>query len=284
MASRKGRRVALAAGAVAVIVLAVAVVLGWPHLIFWYRFTKVFESLGVNAQGFPEYKHRQTGIVMVLLPGGKFLMDAQGDDPNGPNYDPEARDDEGPVHEVTLSPFMIGKYEVTQEQWGAVMGSNPSRRNGDDLPVELISWDDIQGFEARTGLMLPTEAEWEYACRGGASTPIAGTAKLDDMGWYKENSGKTTHPVGKKAPNGFGLHDMHGNVWEWVEDVYDAGFYKKPEARETDPCSDTDPVYRIVRGGSGGRDPWDCRSSYRGLDNPVIRHITLGCRHSRPFP
>jgi formylglycine-generating enzyme required for sulfatase activity len=113
MATRKGRRVAIAAGAVAVVVLAVAVVLGWKHLVFWYR----FEPLGKNAQGYTEYRHRQTGIVMVLLPGGRFLMGAQKEDPSGPNYDPEAEENEGPVHEVTLRPFLIAKCELTQAQW-----------------------------------------------------------------------------------------------------------------------------------------------------------------------
>jgi formylglycine-generating enzyme required for sulfatase activity len=160
----KGKRVALAAGLGAAVVLAVAVVLGWRDILLLYR----FERLGRNAQGYSEYRHRQTGIVMVLLPGGTFHMGAQKTDPNGRNYDPEAEDDEGPVHEVTLRPFLITKHELTQAEWKSVMGSNPSYFKGDDdRPVENISWDDIQKFEAKTGLTLPTEAEWEYACRGG---------------------------------------------------------------------------------------------------------------------
>jgi formylglycine-generating enzyme required for sulfatase activity len=274
MAVMKGKRVALAAGLGAVVVLAVAVALGWPHIVFYYRFA----PLGVNAQGFPEYRHRQTGIVMVLLPGGKFLMGAQKEDPNGPNYDPEALDFEGPVHEVTLRPFLIARCELTQAQWKSVMGSNPSHFKGDDLPVESISWDEIQKFEARTWLGLPTEAQWEYACRGGSTTPIAGTGKLGDMGWYYRNSMNTTHPVGKKAPNGFGLHDTHGDVWEWCEDVYDEGFYKKPEAREIDPCSDTGSGNRVARGGGLVGAAMLCRSSDRQRFPPGVRTRRLGCR------
>jgi formylglycine-generating enzyme required for sulfatase activity len=280
MGSPKGRRVAILAGAVAVVVLAVAVVLGWRDILRLYR----FERLGQNEQGLPEYRHRATGIVMVLLPGGTFHMGAQKEDPSGPNYDPEAEENEGPVHEVTLRPFLIAKCELTQAEWKSVMGSNPSHFKGDDLPVETISWDDIQRFEARTGLSLPTEAQWEYACRGGSSTPIAGTGKLDDMGWYDENGGSTTHPVGKKAPNGFGLHDNQGNVWEWCEDVYDEDFYKKPEARETDPCSVAGSEDRVFRGGSWSLDAGLCRSSYRFRDGPEYRDRNLGFRPSRPWP
>jgi formylglycine-generating enzyme required for sulfatase activity len=297
MATTKGRRVAIAAGAVAVVVLAAAVVLGWKHLVFWYR----FEEIGKNAQGFPEYKHRQTGIVMVLLPGGKFLMGAQKTDPTGPNYDPEAQDDEGPVHEVTLSPFLIGKYEVTQTQWTAILRWNPSAHKSEpwtgsppsylgspgslpELPTENISWDHIQEFEAKTGLTLPTEAQWEYACRAGTTTPFSGTGKLDDMGWFDENGGGTTHPVGKKAPNAFGLFDLHGNVWEWCEDVYDEGFFGKPEARENDPFSDTGSESRAIRGGSWGLAAWSCRSSRRSGFPPMHRNEYLGCRPAMPRP
>jgi formylglycine-generating enzyme required for sulfatase activity len=190
----KGKRVALTAGAVALVVLALAIVLGWPRIHSWYRFTQVFEGLGRNAQGYPEYRHRQTGIVMVRLPGGKFWMGAQSKDPKGKNYDPEAKDNEAPVHEVTLSPFLIGKYEVTQGQWKAVMELNPSSFKGydDDIPVLNVSLYGIQRFIAETRLSLPTEAEWKYACWGGATIPNDGT----------------------RAPNGFGLYDL-GNVWEW---------------------------------------------------------------------
>jgi formylglycine-generating enzyme required for sulfatase activity len=168
------------------------------------------------------------------------------------------------------------------------MRTDPSAFAGvDRRPVEQVSWDDIQAFEARAGLLLPSEAQWEYACRATITTPIAGTGKLDDMGWYDENSGGLPHgayPVGGKAPNNFGLHDMQGNVFEWVEDVYDENFYGNPEAREPDPVSVAGSVLRVIRGGCWGLDAWICRSSYRRWFGPGYRGLVLGLRLARPWP
>jgi formylglycine-generating enzyme required for sulfatase activity len=237
--------------------------------------------MGLNAQGYPEYRHRQTGIVMVRLPGGKFWMGAQRTDPKGQNYDPDAEEDEGPVHEVTLSSFMIGKYEVTQRQWKKVMGTNPSYYPNDVSPVEQLSWEDIQEFETKTGLCLPTEAQWEYSCRAGTMMPFAG--KLEDLDWFKRNSGDTTHPVGTKAPNGFGLHDLHGNVWEWCEDVFDKDFYGKPEAVGTNPVSIKGSWKRVFRGGSSFDDFRNCRSSIRHQAHSEINGGIVGfCLGFRP--
>ncbi len=285
MVMKKGRRVAIAVGAVALVVIAVAVWLGWPRLVSWYRFTRAFEALGRNAQGYQEYRHRATGIVMVLLPGGTYWMGAQKEDPKGRNYDPDAGDDEGPVHEVTLRPFLVAKYEVTQAQWKTVMEANPSHFTGDEnRPVEGVFWDDIQDFEAKTGLALPTEAQWEYACRCGTTTVFAG--KLDDLGWFDGNSGGTTHPVGTKAANGFGLHDLHGNVWEWCEDVYDEAFYGKPEAAGPDAVSTTSFAGHghFVRGGSWSDDAGFCRSASRIGDSPTHLNGLLGFRPVAPTP
>jgi formylglycine-generating enzyme required for sulfatase activity len=278
----KGRRIAITTGLVALVLLALTVYLGWPHLVLWYR----FESLGMNMKGLPEYRHRKTGIVFVRLAGGSFFMGAQSSDPMGQNYDPDAKDrgkpiDDGPVHEVTLSPFMIGKYEVTQGQWRRVMGSDPSRFTGDvDRPVERVSWEDIQGFEAKTGFVLPSEAQWEYACRGGTTTPFAGTGKLDDMGWFSSNGAGVTHAVGQKAPNDFGIHDMHGNVWEWCEDNDEKGFYAKPDATKPNPVATAGSGARRIRGGSVNHLDWQCRSAIRGKGSPDGRLDTLGFRVS----
>ncbi len=270
----------MAAGAVALVLVSLALWLGWPRLVSWYRFVRAFEALGTNARGYREYRQRATGIVMVLLPGGTYWMGAQREDPKGRNYDPEARDDEGPVHPVTLSPFVIGKFEVTQAQWKAVMGSNQSHFQGDDeRPVEMYSWSDVQGFLTTTGLRLPTEAQWEFACRGEATLP---TGKLDDVAWFGSNGGGTTHPAGKKAANGFGLHDMLGNVWEWCEDAVDAGFYRKAEAGRADPVATSGSGDRVFRGGCWGDDAGVCRSSRRyGLGSNSVLTRGLGMRGMR---
>jgi len=205
-----------------------------------------------------QYTHDQTGIVFVLLPGGTFDM-------GSPDTEPNHIFDEGPVHAVTLDPFLIAKTEVTQAQYEAVTGQIPSNFPGDgQRPVERVSWFDLTeagGFLQKTGLQLPTEAQWEYAARGGTSTAYSfggdcnapncdACATADDFMWWCGNAASTTHPVGDKDPNPFGLHDMHGNVWEWCEDVYDAGFYEKPEAAGPNPVSDAGSTKRVFRGGS----------------------------------
>jgi formylglycine-generating enzyme required for sulfatase activity len=277
----KGRRIAITTGLVALILLALGVWRGWPHLVFWYR----FEPLGVNAQGYPEYRHRQTGIVMVRLPGGKFWMGAQAKDPNGPNCDPDSSEDEGPVHEVALSPFLLAKHEVTQVVWKRVMGDDPSDDKGDALPVERVSWEACQAFCARTGSTLPTEAQWEYACRAATAGPRAGTGRVDDAAWYAGNSGDEPHPVGTKLPNGFGLHDLQGNADEWCLDVYDEEYYRRPEGAGPDPCSLQGSENRILRGGSYYRPVEGCRASFRGSYLPEREEVGLGFRPAyHPLP
>ena len=176
------------------------------------------------------------------------------------------------LHPVTLThSFYLGKYEVTQAQWEQVHGGTPSHFTGAELPVEQISWDNCLRFCKAlndTGLApagwhfsLPTEAQWEYACRAGATAPYAGNGCLASMGWYAQNSGWHTHPVGQKLPNAWGLYDMHGNVFEWCLDGYD-GY---PSTAESDPEGPSTRVtpYRIVRGGGWGADARACRSAHR---------------------
>lgn len=156
---------------------------------------------------------------MVWCPPGTFMMGGD--------------DDENPPHQVTLAKgFWMGKTEVTQTQWKSVMENNPACNKGDDLPVENVKWDDCREFCEKLGVQLPTEAQWEYACRAGSTGPYAGTGKLDEMGWYGDNSEGNTHPVGTKQPNAWGLYDMHGNVWECCADKLSWGAQKSsPMAR-----------------------------------------------------
>jgi formylglycine-generating enzyme required for sulfatase activity len=173
------------------------------------------------------------GMEFVKIAAGEFMMGCSADD--------NACDaDEKPAHRVQITkPFEIGKYEVTQAQWQAVIGSNPSTIKGGDRPVETVTKNEAHDFLARLNAgkdgyryRLPTEAEWEYAARAGSALP----ASLDEVAWYTDNSGDETHPVGKKKPNAWGLYDMLGNVREWVEDVYARNYYgQSPVADPTGP-------------------------------------------------
>jgi formylglycine-generating enzyme required for sulfatase activity len=224
---------------------------------------------------------------MVAIPAGTFLMGSR----PGPFSHPPA--DEQPRHAVTLESFALGKFEVTQAQWSAVMGTNPSvGGRGPTLPVEMVSWDDVRVFlrqlNAKTGkrYRLPTESEWEYAARAGNTGAYSfgdSVAELDRYAWFRGNSGNKTHPVGEKAANKFGLHDMHGNVWEWVEDCYHPSYEGAPAdgsaAPELEGCD------RVFRGGSWvSKLPDFLRSAYRYRFLPFIRLSYLGFRVARDLP
>ena len=230
----------------------------------------------------PESKNRlvQVGNVkfeMVYVEGGTFRMGAteeQGRD---------AWDNEKPVHRVTLSSYLIGKHEVTQALWEEVMRNNPGYIERGDCPVAYVSWDDCQEFieklNARTGMKfrMPTEAEWEYAARGGNRSKgykYAGSDNLDEVGWYKDNSGYHTHPVGGKKPNELGLYDMSGNVWEWCQDWY--GDYTN-EA-QTNPAGPQSGGSRVLRGGGDWDDAGYCRVSRRHDFVPGFRYDDIGLR------
>ncbi len=167
------------------------------------------------------------------------------------------------------------------------MGTSPSILKGPALPVENVSWDDCQEFCTKSGLSLPTEAQWEYACRAGTSGPFAGTGDLDDMAWYAKDpmalSFLGAHPVGMKQPNEFGLHDMHGNVWEWCQDWYQEDFYKESTGARDPLCENSGSERWVVRGGRWGSNAEYCRSACR-LYGPS-RHITnLGFRPAWSSP
>ena len=204
------------------------------------------------------------GMTFVLIPPGEFRMGSD---------DKEAYKDEKPVHTVRLTQaFFLGKYEVTQGQWQAVMGMNPSLFPGDaNRPVEQVSWDNVQGFIRRLNAQeggaqyrLPTEAEWEYAARAGTTTAYSfgnDARQLGEYAWYDNNADGKTHPVGQKKPNAWGLHDMYGNVWEWVQDWYTN--YAAGSA--VDPAGPSSGSLRVVRGGSWVNGAGEGRSAARGL-------------------
>ena len=216
-------------------------------------------------------------IEMVKVEAGTFMMGATSEMKN-PNSD------EKPVHQVTLTnDYYMGKYEVTQALWEAVMGSNPSNFKGDNLPVETVSWNDCLGFISKLNSMtgrkfrLPTEAEWEYAARGGKKSrgyQYSGRSKISNVAWYDGNSGSWTHPVGTKQANELGIFDMTGNVWEWCQDWY--GSYSS--SSQTNPTGDTSGSFRVSRGGSWFNDAGFCRSSYRFTSTPDGRRFNLGLR------
>ena len=195
--------------------------------------------------------------------------------------DSDAQNNEKPTHQVTLSDYMIAKTEVTQELWQAVMGSNPSYFWGYDSPVEQVSWFDCQEFimklNSLTGLnfRLPTEAEWEYAARGGNKSKgykYSGSNDIGSVAWYRDNSSSRTHAVATKSHNELGLYDMSGNVWEWCSDWY--GSYSSDS--QTNPKGPSSGYYIVVRGGGSVNIAMYCRVAYRYRSYPESRsHIGL---------
>lgn len=220
------------------------------------------------------------GMHLKWIPAGAFDMGSHHGD-----------GDEKPVHQVSLTQaFWLGKTQVTQAQWKAVMGSNPSHFIGDDRPVENVSWDDCKKFcrkltKRNSALLpngyqvaLPTEAQWEYACRAGTVGDYAG--ELDRMGWYDSNSWRQTQIVAKKQPNAWGLHDMHGNVFEWCADWFGA-YPARAVSNPTGPKSGSD---RVMRGGGWFNNARSCRSADRSWGRPDFRYDGLGFRLSlRPI-
>lgn len=218
-------------------------------------------------------------FTMVAVKGGTFTMGATYDD-----AEVDAEVDEEPAHKVTLSDYYIGQTEVTQALWEAVMGSNPSNHKGDNLPVENVSWDDCQVFIQKLNQLtgkqfrLPTEAEWEYAARGGRKSrdyKYAGDDYIGSVAWYSGNSGYETHPVATKQANELGIYDMSGNVWEWCSDWF--GGYQS--SSQSDPQGPSSGSRRVYRGGCSIF-AWGCRVSFRDCNTPDFCNTNLGLRLS----
>jgi formylglycine-generating enzyme required for sulfatase activity len=209
---------------------------------------------------------------LVLVKGGCYQMVSNNGD-----------GDEKPVHEVCVDDFYMGKYEVTQDQYQRITGGNPSNFKGGARPVEQVSWNNAQDYirklNSRSGknYRLPTEAEWEYAARsGGKDQTYAGGDNVDAVAWHSGNSGEQTHPVGQKQPNGLGLYDMSGNVWEWCQDWFDSGYYgKSPRSNPQGPGSGSS---RVIRGGGWYFSAGYARAALRNWRGPGDRYDDLGFR------
>jgi formylglycine-generating enzyme required for sulfatase activity len=251
----------------------------------------------IVATGLPwRVRDNASQIEMLLVPPGTFNMGCSASN----QYACASDGRENPVHAVTLTnAFYLGRYEVTQAQWTAVMGSNPSNLVNASAevpagqvpqrPVERVSWNMIQGFNTATGLRLPTEAEWEYAYRAGTTTAFHsfsgypnGTnddTLLGNIAWFCSNECTQTRPVGGKQANALGLHDMSGNVWEWVNDRYSSTYYQSSPS--TNPPGPSSGSVRVLRGGSWLAVSDFCRSSDRFTDTPDLVDSSIGFRAAR---
>jgi formylglycine-generating enzyme required for sulfatase activity len=236
--------------------------------------------LGAVKKGSPDssiknWRDPVIGMEFVWVPGGCYEM--------GSN---EGDSDEKPVHEVCVDGFWVGKYEVNQGEWQRIMGNNPSRfKKGDHYPVEKVSWNDIKEFirklnsfqSNRLRFRLPTEAEWEYACRsGGKQEEFSGGNDVDGVAWYGSNSGYMTHPVGTKSANGLGIYDMSGNVWEWCKDIYSENAYMQHQ--KNNPIYTVGGSYRVIRGGSWVSKPKSVRCANRYISHPSDGFDDIGFR------
>lgn len=233
-------------------------------------------------------------IEFVRIPAGSFVMgttEAQRSHLLDSKAWSRFEECELPAHAVTISrPFLLSKCEITQRQWKLVVGQNPSAFKGDNLPVEMVSWEDVQGYlrklndHSKAKYRLPTEAEWEYCCRAG-STNLFGLGPGEEAvarehlacyAWYRAVADNKTHRVGEKKPNAWGLHDMHGNLWEWCQDYYASAFYlTSPSA---DPLNRETAPERVLRGGSWFLDWPNLRAAYRSGNLPELRSQYVGFR------
>ncbi|BBM86847.1 bifunctional serine/threonine-protein kinase/formylglycine-generating enzyme family protein [Candidatus Uabimicrobium amorphum] len=232
-------------------------------------------SCGGQTHTMKEYRHDRTGMEFVLIPGGSFNM---GSNDSGVGVD------EKPMHRVSVNSFLLAKHEVTQEVWRSVMGDNPSYFKDskfsdvkdNKLPMENVSWTKSKSFCDRLGMRLPTEAEWEYACRAGTRSKYYWGNSMDGNYAWHSNSSRQTHKVGQKSPNAFGLYDMAGNVWEWCADWYDSNYYTS--STTNNPQGASSGSRRVIRGGGWDYHTGDCRSADRHYASPSFFVNDLGFR------
>jgi len=225
---------------------------------------RVGQVRGTGSRTTAVPRRNSIGMRFIEIPAGSFAMGST------------VREAEQPVHRVFVRNFWMGVTEVTQAQWQAVMGNNPShfKKAGPDAPVEMVSWDDAQVFIRKLNALepngrdrLPSEAEWEYACRAGSSEETYGP--VDAIAWVKENSGGTTHPVGLKRPNAFGLYDMFGNVPEWCQDTWHPDYKGAPT--DGSAWEGTGSIYHPLRGGGWDLPSFFVHTALRDPYNPIHR-------------
>ncbi len=237
-----------------------------------------------QARYFTEDLGNDVILDMIAIPGGKFLMGTEDEEIEKlcRQYSVEYFRAEKPQHEVTFQPFALSKYPITQAQYKQIMSNNPSRFQGKDRPVEKVSWDEAVEFcqrlsqNTRTEYRLPTEAEWEYACRAGTTTAFHFGETITDklVNFYR--TVEQTTAVGKYPPNAFGLYDMHGNVWEWCQDNWHDNYKDAPNDGKARVLGKNS--IKVIRGGSWGRDPYACRSAYRDKYRRDARNDSFGFR------
>ena len=256
-------------------VIAVALGVG----LYWGLIAADRKPTAMDAKSASDPADLVAGMEFVLIPAGSFTMGST----NG-------RESEKPPHEVNISHSLyLQTTEVRQGQWKRVMGDNPSsfKECGDDCPVENVSWDDVKDFIKKLNVMektdkyrLPTEAEWEYACRAGKTTEFSfggDGGNLGEYAWYEGNSEEATHKVAAKKPNPWGLYDMHGNIWEWMEDDWHYRYDGSPSGGQAWIDKPRDSL-RVIRGGSWESNEFDCRSAARYGEKPGNRSFSLGFR------
>ena len=241
---------------------------------------EIVNNSETDSDGNEVFNVKGVSFKMIKVEGGTFMMGATSEQGK------DAFKDEKPAHSVTLSDYYIGETEVTQELWEAVMGSTPSSYSGyPQRPVERVSWNDCQEFITKLNQLtgknfrLPTEAEWEYAARGGNKSKgykYSGSNTIDDVAWYKDNSGNGTHNVKTKLANELGIYDMSGNVWEWCQDWYDRKYYQN--SLQTNPTGPSSGSGRVIRGGSWHLNAKHCRVSNRSYYYPGYRNDYLCLR------
>ena len=278
-----------------VLYLAVAIICTFAITFITAQMKKIVLLFALALTSLRGYCQADLNFQMIAVKGGSFFMGC-----DDAKYLAKEYDDERPYHRVSLTPYYIGKYEVTNGQWRKLMGIYPPAYNGvnyankdcDDCPVVMVNWDDAQEFINKLNVKfpgkhyrLPTETEWEYAARGGryaSGNTYPGSNRLKDVAWYGKPDG-ATHPIGKKDPNELGIYDLAGNVSEWLADWYGEDYYKNT-IDEISPKGPKAGEKRVVRGGSYYDDDVTCRSVYRDKLDPETRKWNLGFRLAMDVP